>query len=303
MTIEFKCRCGTVVRAADQAAGKEGRCKVCGQLMRVPTREQLLGAEARELDPIFRSRPSLEDYQAVRQPGRGFWADAARNFVLDAKPVNLIPLAFSWFLLMLMVVMGYALLIGVIGRFLVAGWLFAFCMNVISETAAGEDEVPTFRWEDGLWGDIVLPYFTFLGSLFGVLLPAIITWVAAYYTGSESLGYVATGLAVAGLFAWPAALLVVSIGGISAAFQLDAIALTIARSFFPYLAVVGLIAVAIGLYVWTGRQLFNRTEAGSANFGVTAAHTVIHAWAMIVSMRFIGLYYRHFKNRFPWSAE
>ena len=310
MTIELVCECGTVLRAPDSAAGKEGRCKACGRMLRVPTPKRRQQDEARDLDPLYRTRPRLEDYEAIGQPTRGFWSDAGRSFLLDLKPLNLIPVVFAAFLYGVLWLLGFGRFMGMagtllmlLGRFFVFGWLCSFWMNIIRETASGEDEIPTFKWEGGAWEDIAVPFLEFVGSLLAVMAPAITAAILAYAMGSELLAPVATGLAVAGLFAWPAALLVVSIGGIGAAFQLDAIALTIVRSFVPYLAIVGLIALAVGAEAWAAAKLLQGSGRLSAGLGMVALESLVQAWAMIVSMRCIGLYYRHFKHRFPWSAE
>ena len=110
----------------------------------------------------------------------------------------------------------------------------------------------------------------------------------------------ATVLAVAGVFAWPAALLVVSIGGAATAFQLDAIAMTILKSFLPYVAVVGLIAATMIFQSLSAKHFYERSGGGVM---AVVVQSVIAQWAWIVSMRCVGLYYRHFKGRFPWSAE
>ncbi|UCG31802.1 MAG: hypothetical protein JSU68_09045 [Phycisphaerales bacterium] len=311
MSIEVVCeQCGTVLRAPDDAAGRVGRCKSCGQRMRVPTRRQQAEREAREVDPWFGTQRRAEEFGAVQQPVRGFWSDAARSFVLGGKAVNLIALVMTWILLVVFWLLGFAayggmfgMLLMLLGRFFVAGWLCAYLINVITETAGGEDEMPAWEMAADKWEGIVVPFFSFALSLLGVLLPAIVCSIAANVTGSEPLAYVAVGLALAGVFAWPAALLVVSIGGVSAAFQLDAIVLTIVRSFLPYVAVVGLIVLTVGGQGWAASKLAEGEKTFGQMAGVIAVQQLLMAWAILVTMRCIGLYYRHFKNRFPWSAE
>jgi len=65
-------------------------------------------------------------------------------------------------------------------------------------------------------------------------------------------------------------------------------------------AVIFLDALLLGLLLGgTG------TEEGGPplGLGTTAVAQLIQSYALIVTMRCIGLYYRHFKHRFPWSAE
>ena len=69
-----------------------------------------------------------------------------------------------------------------------------------------------------------------------------------------------------------------------------------------------LVAVAIGI-VATGaltqtsaaQQLFANPSLGAV-LATQAALSVAGAYVSIVCMRAIGLYYRHFSERFPWTA-
>lgn len=306
MTIELVCECGTVLHVPESAAGRQGRCKVCGRQMMVPTAEELTRKRERELDPRFARGSSIGQQAASGEPVRGFWSDAARGFVLNGSAINLIPLVFVWILLLLMVFLSYAMCVGILGKFIVGGWLCAFCMNIIRETAGGEDDIPTLNINDGIWEDIVVPLAEFIGSALAVLAPCLIFLLLHVTTDLIGMDYAARGLAVAGLFAWPAALLMVSLGGWTAPFQLDMLFLTIVRSFGAYVAILLLLVLTAGLAsLFIGQVISTGTDvlaAGRFSLGTMAATQLIQAYALIVSMRCIGLYYRHFKGLFPWSA-
>ena len=83
--------------------------------------------------------------------------------------------------------------------------------------------------------------------------------------------------------------------------------LTIVRSLGPYTAILLLIGSVIFLDALLLGLLLGGTgteEGGpSLGLGTTAIAQLIQSYALIVTMRCIGLYYRHFKHRFPWSAE
>jgi prepilin signal peptidase PulO-like enzyme (type II secretory pathway) len=91
---------------------------------------------------------------------------------------------------------------------------------------------------------------------------------------------------------WPMMLLVVALGGIRSLIRFDLMMLTIAKTFpayalvvvFAYVGVVGpaLLPEDVGLAAW-------------------AALLAVEVYAGIFTMRVIGLYYHHFKNRFAWS--
>ena len=97
-------------------------------------------------------------------------------------------------------------------------------------------------------------------------------------------------------------LLVTAIGGLFACLRIDLIAVTIGRSFIPYLAVCLLFGATVGLK-WYADELAGRiTGGGVQGFWVTAVLTgLLQAYFSIVSMRIVGLYYHHFKERFAWS--
>ena len=306
MTIELVCEeCGTVLHAPDGAAGKVGRCRECGRQIRVPTPDEAEQAQAREFDPRYAFRGRDAWREAVRGPARGFWADAAYGFVLCRKPVNLIPLVLLCILLALDYLLRWSLL-GMIGRFVVWGWIFAYCHSVILETASGEDELPKFAMENGWWDDIIVPFFQFLGSWLGVLLPAMVLGVLYLLYPYEALWYAAVAAFWIGVFIWPAAVLMVVIGGVREAFHLDLVVSTIVRSFPAYLVTLALLGLAFGPEILFSMYVRQRAAEGLSLLDMivfAAAVKVFVAYAILVSMWSLGLYYRHFKSRFPWAAE
>lgn len=55
MEFRFKCPCGKILGALEEAAGRRGRCPACGKVIRVPT-----GAVAEHPQAAERARPSTE---------------------------------------------------------------------------------------------------------------------------------------------------------------------------------------------------------------------------------------------------
>jgi DNA-directed RNA polymerase subunit RPC12/RpoP len=46
MNIKFKCnQCGVIYKASERSRGKTGKCKYCGNIIQVPSRETLLENE------------------------------------------------------------------------------------------------------------------------------------------------------------------------------------------------------------------------------------------------------------------
>ncbi len=307
MSIEVTCECGTTLAVPDAAAGRVGRCSMCGCRISIPTAEETARKIEREFDPRFAERRHHAGMIVDTSPVRGFWSDAALAFALNGRPVNLGPLLVVWVFHMLLWLLRYGLIWGMLGRLVIFGWLCAFCLNVITETAAGEDEIPTLKMDDGVWEGMVVPFFEFVGSMVAVMAPALICLIFAVQSDSDALFIAARVLSVVGILAWPAAILMVSLHGWTAPFHLDMLVLTIVRSLGPYTAILLLIGAVIFLDALLLGLLLggNGTAEGgpSLGFGTSAIAQLIQSYALIVTMRCIGLYYRHFKHRFPWSAE
>ncbi len=74
----------------------------------------------------------------------------------------------------------------------------------------------------------------------------------------------------------------------------------------PYLAVCGAILVAVSFQYVVDSDTVTAL-VGNIGVGPVIAlaflSQALSLYASIVAMRVIGLYYRHYKQRFPWQAE
>jgi hypothetical protein len=81
---------------------------------------------------------------------------------------------------------------------------------------------------------------------------------------------------------------------------------TALSALLPYLAVCLALIVAGTLLVLPGTDAFlafaDRVMPG-AYFRLAIFNSVLTTYAMIVAMRVVGLFYRHYKHKFPWVAE
>ncbi len=305
MTIELVCECGTVLHAPDEAAGRQGRCRDCGRMIRVPTPEEQLAARDRQLDPRYARRSGLDEREGAHAPTRGFWADAAAGFLLCRKSGNFIMVAVLTALLTLASVFNLGpFLFARIIQLAVWGYVFAFLFSVIVETAAGEDELPLVDIS-GMYDGVFVPLVQYWGSWLGVMMPALVLGFLAWYFDRKVLWYCTYGAAAIGAFIWPAAILLVAIGGsAAAAFHLDLIFGTIVSSFGAYL--LTLLMIALAMLPSYGVPMLLKESGGPGGIGgaifvaVLLRFVTIYSWT--VAMRCVGLYYRHFKSRFPWSA-
>lgn len=265
------------------------------------------------------------DRDAILAPEFGFWHDALRSFYLFLDPDNLFACLFVWVLHVFLGALSYATaqppaipgpaiwiipLLSLLFQLVLVSWLCGFYLDIILETARGEDALPPLAMEGNPWSDLLRPLSLFVGSWVAVLLPAGLCLAAEPLAGRAVDPLIVLGLAGLGVFFWPSTILTIAIGDSLGAIRPVLIVRTVARSFLPYLAIWVLLLAAIGLFVVpivgiTTGVLDNTPLAGLLGGGWTpyVITSVLAGYLMIVIMRIIGLYYRHFKSDFAWTAE
>ena len=260
------------------------------------------------------------DRDAILDPEFGFWHDALRSFYLFLDPDNLFACLFVWVLHMFIGALSYAAAQGAILWFIpplillfqlvLVGWLCGFYLDIILETARGEDALPPLTVEGNPCSDMLRPLSLFVGSWVAVLLPAGLCLAVEPLTGRAVDPLIVLSLAGLGVFFWPSTILTIAVGDSLGAIRPVLIVRTVVRSFLPYLAIWVMLLAAIGLFVVpiagirTG-VLDNTPLAGLLGGGWIAyvITSVLAGYLMIVIMRIVGLYYRHFKSDFAWAAE
>ncbi len=251
---------------------------------------------------------SLDDGRDwIAGPEQSFWRDLAQSFVFFMSPGNLVTFLIIALINAMTVPLSFAGILGVIGQVLVLGYLCAFYMSTIRETASGEDELPTV-WISSMFDDLVMPLVQFIGTWAWVLLPAGVVALVTWHNMGEVPWTLVRAVAVAGLFFWPVVILGVAIGGGFKGLWPHTIVHTALAAPVVYLAVCATLAIAAGILilpstdVW--KSVFDRLGL-AAGFSVKLMilNSVLTAYAMIVAMRAVGLLYRHRKHKFPWVAE
>lgn len=340
MAITGRCPCGATIHLPDSAAGRRARCRSCGQVFRVPgvafspaAAPATAGPAAPQPSPDIELAPSDTPAQPrayydmpmagargvegdwIEPSERSFWGDAAWSFVFFLDAGNLVTLLALCLLRTLTNAITTLSFMG-IGMFLLpavsmlfTAWLWSFYVNIVVETARGEDGLPNV-WVTSLYEDIILPAIRFMACWLVVLLPAGIAAMTMVYARGDVAWNVVAGIAAVGLFFWPVMVLGAALGEGLPLASIPMLILTVLRAFAPYVAVCVLVAIAAGIAFASqrGLDLFfasprgaNISAAGAVGMRLLAAAADIYAW--IVAMRLIGLYYRHFKTQFPWKAE
>ncbi len=247
----------------------------------------------------------------IARPRRGYWADAFSSFGYPFRDVsNLFSFVFIALLACLRFPLGYAGIIGAIGRFFIFGWLAAVYLSIVQDTAGGSEDMPGIKMQDGFVDDILKPAFRFIGSFAVALLPAVVYGLLMAF-GVPLPGLGVPVMMAIGVFFWPIIVVMFALGSVHTLARLDLIVTTILRSILPYLATWLMLGVVLILFVATTMgSVFARfgvnlaiPDLMSAGIVARVFLEVVQTYLFLVAMRVIGLFYLHFKDRFTVSME
>lgn len=314
MPIRYQCECGATIRLPDWSVGRRARCQTCQKTFTVPDGpawpENLdVNAPPIPKPDIELVKPAPEPrlpggrdenqdwIQAARQP---FWKDLLDSFVLCFDVGNVVSLLIIAFLHFWLVLLGFAGFLGMIGTVLIYGYLCAFYQSIIVETASGEDKLPTAMVNNVL-DDLLVPLLRFIATWLVALLPAIVVNLAVRIWGLSVPPELGPALIILGCVFWPVIILAVSIGGGFNGLWPHVIVSTALSAPLAYVAICATLVVAVGL-MWLP-ELVPATWLPASFLTLRTLNGVLTAYASIVAMRAIGLYYRHYKYKFPWAAE
>lgn len=298
MTIEFNCpNCGALIAFDSQHSGRRARCLSCGQKFIIPA-ESFQKPEKIAPEPEPKGEPI---------PGfaRAVFVDTCKVFV---HPENVTPLAFvvavvsfRFFLAQGICCMNY------ISSIIIWGWLFGFYLNIIYQTAYDDDLLPeiylgtstTFLWY------VFQPFWGFFYTLALVEIPFFISLSLTHSYGITLTNFgsaigplhlLVQFLFVLGLFLFPAAILTTAVGKDFALLRPDYLLAPVARAFFPYAAIVLMLAAVCFLQ----RHASQYTGAAPITTTLHLALNLLVQVIAIFAMRAIGLFYRHYGCYFKW---
>jgi len=253
----------------------------------------------------------------IQVPKRSFWEDLALSFVYPVWSVNnILNLCIIAFFVAVSAFLGFAGsamgIISLAGKLIIYGWLAAVYMSVVTDSAAGSEDMPGIKMEQGIFEDIIRPMVRYLGSFAMAVFPAFVVAVAIDI-GAPLHPLAILGVFVIGVFFWPLMMLLFSTGVIQEAVRVDRMIATVARTILPYLILwvmllVGLAviilssALAAALLDFSGvpKKYFFLTGGG---FAMDLGVRLIELYLWLVTMRVIGLYYHHYKQKFAFVLE
>jgi len=298
MTIQFNCpNCNAVIGFEDKHCGKRAQCTNCGQRFIIPSKSN-------------EKANIVEQQKEKAEPEPGFYrAVFVNSWKLFARPNNVTGLVFVAAAVCFKFFLGHVDYSWTVGNFrfqaplglvislAVWGCLFWYYMKMICTTAIDLEELPDV-YMGGFFGFIwnVVKSLSVFAFVFVVVeLPCIIFFAIS---GKENI--VSILLSLAGLFAFPMAILTVSVvGDITRIFRPDYILKPIAKAFWPYLVTVGLFVSAWQLQL-LAVEYGQLIGSDKLVIGLhLCANLVVQALA-IIAMRSIGLFYRHYSCYFLW---
>lgn len=302
MTIKFYCpNCDAVIAFDSKYAGKRARCLTCGQIFIIPQKDDEIPRKIKA-EPEYKGEPIPGFYHAV-------FIDTWKIFFDTQNATSLVfviaVVCFKFFL-------AKACCINYISFAIIWGWLLAFYLNIIYETAFEIDQLPQIQLSTSdflgltalVWY-VIKPFLTFLYTMFIVQLPFIIALALLEDKGLtyENMWQARTGLHlllqtlfIFGLFLFPMAILTTAVGKDLTLLRPDYILAPILKAFIPYLIVVALLVAASLLQTQT-RQFED------LDFAIIAADLALNLAVQavaIIAMRSIGLFYRHYSCHLKW---
>lgn len=311
MTIQFNCpKCNSLIAFQDTHAGKHAHCTTCNQHFIIPSEKhqkpQKLKSETQKLEPIpgFYKAVFIDSWKIFTNPKNAtglvfiiaavcfkfFVAHVDYSFTMGAFRVQL-PIGF------IVVLVAWGCLL----------WYYmeiihsvAFDTEQLPAVAYDVDELPSVQWEgfSGFVWTISKSVYIFFITLVIVQLPCIITIMVSKKTGTE-LPLLKNTFMLLGLFIFPMAILTVSVGKTFIMLRPDYLLLPIFRALLPYILVVGLFMLSWQLQWWT-RIYGQLPDKGKLTIGLHLLANLGTQAVIITAMRSIGLFYRHYRFRFPW---
>ena len=318
--IDVTCQCGAHYRVPEKLAGKRLKCKKCTGPITIPVPDPLEDDDAYVVDMLAEEPTIIPDAviagpavvaapagastrSAPFEPSHlpAYLKDCAASLMFFAESGNLLRFLVVAAIAMLQPILLYGLCIGLIAWIIVFGWILSFLFNVMLNAANGERDLPELTLIEGPVDTIVIPCIKYLAAALAVFWPAIVFGVfnPGAVEQEESIFWLVVG---ACLFFWPMAMLMVGLGGVSSFARVDLMFRTLIRTFIPYSLVFVLSAGAFAASWYIKESLFSSGGKPSEHpIALMCVLQVLGLYFWVLVMRFIGLYYHHFKLRFAWT--
>ncbi|MBN2560040.1 MAG: hypothetical protein JXQ75_03825 [Phycisphaerae bacterium] len=243
----------------------------------------------------------------------GFWADAFASFSYPFTcGSNAAMFLVISLIALLYIPLGMVGRFGIVGHFVVTGWLCALYLSVVHDTASGSNDLPGIKVENGVVDGLLIPAVRYLGA-FGVpMAPAAFLSIALSFNLVPGwLGSLSPILWIVGAFFIPLSLLLFSFDAVNAILRIDLVFRTIARTLIPYLTMwIMLLIVGIAYAISISPSFLAKIglqslipPLPSLGVGGEMVFIILKVYLTVVAMRIVGLYYLHFRKRFAFVME
>jgi hypothetical protein len=302
MTIRFNCpSCNELIAFADKHSGKRAHCANCGQKFIIPSSDKDKTKKIKS--PKERAEPLPGFYRAV-------FAESGQLFTDSKNVTGLVFIATAVFLKFFTAGMNYTMTVPgraysvdlpiPIGHVLHAaawGFLFWYYMEFVYSTAYEQEKLPAVivGGFSGLFLRIVKSVYIFIIILVVTELPFFIAALIFSWMDVE-LPVLLYALMFAGLFLFPMAILTAAIGKDLTLLRPDYFLTTIFRAFKPYSVTALLLGAAAVLQMLTSQYSGGSAAADTGYLLLNLAVQVV----LLLAMRSIGLFFRHYGCLLPW---
>ena len=313
MTIQFNCpNCDALIAFDDKHRGKRAHCITCGQRFIIPFTD---GGKPTKIKPPKEEGETLPGFY------RAVFVDSHKLFTVPESVTPLVLIATvvccKFFVAncnYTMTVAGEVVSIDLpipIGHVLhVAAWgfLFWYYMEIIYSTAFDRETLPELvvGGLKGFWSLIARNVYICFVALLVVGLPLIAyVMISEAVQGSPAIfskdaqarsPAIFYALIVFGVFLIPMALVTLAVGKDLKMLRPDYLLITVYRAFGPYLVTAVMFGAAVAIQ--TQASQYNHQSATA-----TAGHLLLNIAVQVVvlvAVRSIGLFYRHYSSYFPW---
>lgn len=179
---------------------------------------------------------------------------------------------------------------------LAAGYLFAFLQRVITTTAMGEEQMPSWPDFTEVWQDMIQPFRLLWGLFAACFGPAILCWYFAY-NGSDLAEKLLVPLIAAGFLYLPMSLLGVAMSNSLASLNPLFVLTSVCKVPGEYAVACLLLTVIIGLKWALEVALARVIPVFAIRYLVSS---VVLLYFLIVEMRVLGLMYLWNRRKLGW---
>jgi hypothetical protein len=301
-------KCNTECEYDDEAAGFAIECKKCGRVFITPSEEELEKQPQKPDTPFpnFYRAIFIDTWKIFKRP---------HNYILIGLLV--VMAAFKFFLAGVLCadqlrekVLAHMYIAGMFFKIIFWGWFAGIYFNIIYDTAYNNDDL-TDEVEDPITAIVTAfassigrPMLLFYYAVIGALLPWIIGMtllaiVGRFVGGGIAASILMIALFVGSLFLFPAAILTAAVTEDILSMRPDYFLKPIVKAFRPYL-VVAAVTAAAGVYWYCIGDFDAVANASPFRIALELVLNMGFQFFVIIAMRTIGLYYRHYQCYFPW---